>query len=241
MVQTKDRIPKYFRIMQALVAEIRSGAIAPGSQVPSENELIAAYRISNTTARKVHHELERAGWVTRIKGRGTYVRGSRIDRSADRILGFTRNMIEAGRKPSTKLLSVTVRRRGQSLSVNNRRYSLQAPLCEIRRLRLADDVPMMIETRYVSQRLCPDIHKKDLEGSLYDIYQRDYGLELIQIDQSLSAILIDAEQTGFAGVAGKIPAFRVEGVTYTTKELILEMEESIYRGDMYRFSVRATR
>ena len=40
---------------------------------------------------------------------------------------------------------------------------------------------------------------------------------------------------------GQIPALKVEGVTYSAKELIIEMEESIYRGDMYRFSVRATR
>ena len=234
-------IPKYFRIMQDLLTEIRKGELVPGMQVPSENELIEAYKISNTTARKVHHELERSGWVTRIKGKGTYVRGRRVDRSADRILGFTRNMIESGRVPSTRLISAKVRREDRTLSINGRRYVLRGPLCEIRRLRLADGVPMMIETRYVSERLCPGIRTKDLEGSLYDIYEREYGLELTQIDQSLSAVLIDGEKTGFPGVEAEMPGFRVEGVTSTAKELILEMEESIYRGDMYRFSVRAVR
>ena len=38
---------------------------------------------------------------------------------------------------------------------------------------------------------------------------------------------------------GPIPAFRVEGVTFCGKEMILEMEDSIYRGDKYRFSVCA--
>lgn len=53
-------------------------------------------------------------------------------------------------------------------------------------------------------------------------------------------VLIDAKQAGFTGVEGQIPAFKVEGVTFIAKELILEMEESVYRGDMYRFLVRAT-
>jgi GntR family transcriptional regulator len=241
MMQMKTQIPKYFRIMQDLLAEIRRGELVAGMQVPSENELIETYKISNTTARKVHHELERSGWVTRIKGKGTYVCGRRVDRSADRILGFTRNMIESGRVPSTRLISAKVRRQDRVLSVNGRRYILRGPLCEIRRLRLADGIPMMIETRYVSERLCPGIRTKDLEGSLYDIYEQDYNLQLVQIDQSLSAILIYPEKVGFPGVEGEIPGFRVEGVTSTAKELILEMEESIYRGDMYRFSVRASR
>jgi len=237
---TTDKLPKYFRIMQTLIGEIRSGRLAAGQLVPSENELIRKHSISNTTARKVHAELEQAGWVTKVKGKGTFVRPSRVDRSVDRILGFTRNMVEAGRQPSTELLSTKVLKSPRRISINGRRYSLPAPVCEIKRLRLADNVPMMIETRYVSERLCPGIHKRDLTESLYEVYQKHYDLELVQIDQSVSAVLIDAEKTGFTGVTGTIPAFRVEGVTSSAKELVLEMEESIYRGDRYRFSVRAT-
>jgi len=240
MTGSTKQIPKYYRIMQDVIEHIRTGQLASGALVPSENELIRAYGISNTTARKVHTELERAGWVTRIKGKGTFVRGNPVDRSVDRILGFNRNMIQAGRQPSTKLISAKVRKAGCSKTINNRRYSLAGPICEIKRLRLADGVPMMFETRFVSVQLCPGIHKKDLTGSLYSIYEKDYGLHLTQIDQNLSAVIIDAEEMGFAGVEGEIPALKVEGVTTTAKEIILEMEESIYRGDMYRFSVRAT-
>jgi GntR family transcriptional regulator len=38
---------------------------------------------------------------------------------------------------------------------------------------------------------------------------------------------------------GPIPAFRVEGVTFRGKEVILEMEDSTYRGEKYLVSVRA--
>ncbi len=227
--------------MQDIVAQIRRGKLVPGVRVPSENDLIKAYGVSNTTSRRVLLELERAGWATRIKGKGTFVCDGRVDRSATKILGFTRNMTEAGRTPSTQLISAKTRRRGLGLSVNDRRYVLSGPVCQIKRLRLADGVPMMIETRYVSTDLCPGIGKKDLEGSLYDIYEHDYGLQLTRIDQGLSAIIINGEKAGFTGIKSEIPAFCVEGVTFCAKELVLEMEESIYRGDMYRFSVRATR
>ena len=38
-----------------------------------------------------------------------------------------------------------------------------------------------------------------------------------------------------------IPAFLVEGATCCGKEVTLEMEESLYRGDQYLFTVKATR
>ena len=235
------RVAKYFQVFQDVAKQIRRGKFLPGAPVPSENELIAAYGISNTTARKALAELERAGWVVRVKGRGTYVSDSRVDRSATRILGFTKNMLEAGRVPSTQLVSVKTRRRGRALTIGGRKYSLRGQVYEIERLRLADGIPMMRETRCVSAALCPGIDQKDLEASLYDIYEREYGLRLTRIDQSLAAVIIDGEKVDFPGVPGEIPAFCVEGVTFCGKELILEMEKSVYRGDMYRFLVRAAK
>jgi GntR family transcriptional regulator len=234
-------VPKYFCVFQEILSDIRRGRYAPGTKVPSENTLITTYGISNTTARKVLAELEHAGWVTRVKGKGTYVRDQRVDRSATRILGFTKNMIESGRVPSTQLISAKIRSKGRRLTINGREYALAGPVCEVTRLRLADGVPIMREVRHIATALCPDIEKKNLEASLYDIYENDYGLQLTQIDQRLSVELVDADEMGFRGVTGSIPAYKVEGVTFCAKELILEMEESVYRGDTYRFSVRATR
>jgi DNA-binding GntR family transcriptional regulator len=34
---------------------------------------------------------------------------------------------------------------------------------------------MMFEKRYISTQLCPKLSQKDLEGSLYEIYEKDYG------------------------------------------------------------------
>lgn len=233
-------LPKYLEISRRIVEQIRRGELRLGAQVHSENELIAQYRVSNTTARKVLLELEREGWVTRIKGRGTYVRQDRVGRPVDRILSFTRNMVEAGRTPSTKLLGVRTMRGMRSLPVNNREYRLPGPFYEVRRLRLADGVPMMLEIRYASMQLCPGLDKQDLEGSLYDIYEQHYGLRLTRIDQMVSAITLEGRELEGLGLEQPIPAFRVEGVTFVAKELILEMEDSLYRGDIYRFYVAAT-
>ena len=82
---------------------IQHGEMCAGTAGPSENEIIEKYNVSNTTARKALHELEKAGWVTRVKGKGTFVRDNTVERSVNRIFGFTKNMIEAGRKPSTTL------------------------------------------------------------------------------------------------------------------------------------------
>ncbi|HPC61734.1 MAG TPA: GntR family transcriptional regulator [Verrucomicrobiota bacterium] len=233
--------PKYFQISRDIIAQIQHGQLAPGMPVPSENDIIEKYKVSNTTARKALHELEKAGWVNRVKGKGTFVRDYTVVRAINRIFGFTKNMIEAGRKPSTRLIGFHLRSEDHSQTVNGRLYTMRGPVCEIERVRYADGIPMMCETRYISLQLCPDIHRKNLEQSLYAIFDKEYGIQLTEINQMLSAVVLEGDALKPFQVTKPIPAFRVEGVSFCGKELIIEMEDSVYRGDMYRFAAKAVR
>lgn len=62
MPTAKRHIPKYFQISRDIIGLIPSRDLVPGMQVPSENEIIRQYKVSNTTARKALQEIERAGW-----------------------------------------------------------------------------------------------------------------------------------------------------------------------------------
>lgn len=237
----KHAPPKYFQISREIIGMIQQGALSPGAPVPSENEIIERFKVSNTTARKTLHELEKEGWVTRVKGKGTFVRDKTVVRSIDRIFGFTKNMLEAGRKPATKLIGFHLRNNDHVQTINGRAFTLKGPFCEIERIRYADGIPLMKETRCIALGLCPDIHRKNLEQSLYAIFAKDYGIHLTEINQMVSAVVLEGEQLKNFNLQKPIPAFRVEGVSFCGKDLIIEMEHSIYRGDMYRFAAKAIR
>ena len=178
--------------------------------------------------------------VNRIKGKGTFVVKRDIDRPVTRILGFHRNMFEAGMKPFTEVIGQRIIRKGYSDTVNGRTYSMNGPVLQIKRLRYADGIPMMYEKRYIALDICPGIEKMDFQSSLYDLYE-NLGLNLTAIDQMLSSVIMSEKKYNeMFGIKEPIPAFLVKGVTFCGKEMILEMEESLYRGDKYRFSVRAT-
>ena len=242
MAQTAGQLPKYLQISQDIIGMIRRGELPVGRQTPSENEIIEQYGVSNTTARKALQEIEQAGWVTRIKTRGTYVSSARVGRSVDKILSFTKNMIEAGRQPSTKLLRVRTRKAGETIALQGRTCRLPGPVCVLERLRLADGIPMMKETRYISLDLCPGIENLDLEGSLYRIYEEHYGLQLVESHQILNVIMLEKKaDMDLFEIEDAVPAFLVTGGTWCGKEVLLEVEESLYRGDLYHFAIKASR
>ena len=127
----KHSPPKYFQISREVIGMIQLGKLSPGSPVPSENEIIDKYQVSNTTARKALHELEKEGWVTRVRGKGTFVKDKTVVRSINRIFGFTKNMIEAGRKPATRLIGFHLHNSDHKQTVNGREFTLKGPYCEI--------------------------------------------------------------------------------------------------------------
>src|SRR5690606_26929281 len=85
---------KFTAISESIIEKIKNGELLPGDRVPSENELIKQYGVSNTTARKSLLEIESKGWAQRIKGKGTFV----LNRTPDHHLVRTLGSIDSTRR-----------------------------------------------------------------------------------------------------------------------------------------------
>lgn len=69
-------VPEYRRIAAELRAMITSGELRPGAVLPSESALAERYGVARGTARHALAEVEGAGLVESVHGRGRFVRGS---------------------------------------------------------------------------------------------------------------------------------------------------------------------
>ena len=66
--------PAYLQVAEALRAEIRSGRVPPGSQLPSYETLTRKYGVSITVVRSAIRELKTEGLVYTHQGKGAFVR-----------------------------------------------------------------------------------------------------------------------------------------------------------------------
>ena len=233
------KLIKYQDIATIIIEKIKNNEFPPGSRIPSENEIIKNYDVSNTTARKVLQVIENGGWATKIQGIGTIVNDFTVGRTVSKILSFTRNMKEMGLVPSTQLIESTILKTDFTVKVGGEKILINKPVFRIRRLRLANNIPMMHETRYISMTLCPHIEELNLEESLYSIYKESYNLNITRIDQVLNAIILNDYYRNLFNTKSILPGIRVNGITFCEENKVLEAEESTYRGDRYRFMVQA--
>ena len=83
---TRRRRPRSLAldVVDALQAPIRDGRVAPGTKLPSEGEVMAAFGVSRTVVREALSKMQAAGLVATKHGVGSFVVG-RGDEAAFRI------------------------------------------------------------------------------------------------------------------------------------------------------------
>ncbi len=239
---------KFTAISESIIEKIKNGELLPGDRVPSENELIKQYGVSNTTARKSLLEIESKGWAQRNKGKGTFVLNRTPDHHLVRTLGsidstrrgFKESLEAEGFTPKNILLEKTVLQHGVSTEISGKHYIMEGPVLKIHQLRYADETLLKDEIKYISMRLCPKIQAVSTDISHFRVYEEKYRLKITDIKQNLSAVIVNpGDDTNNFDVKTPISAFALDSVILCHHDTVVEMEKSLYRGDKYKFAVIA--
>jgi GntR family transcriptional regulator len=158
-------VPRYYEIEQALRARIET--LEPGDTLPSDAELCDEFGVSRMTARNAMARLAAEGIVQRIPGRGTFVAERPVHRQAGSLISFTDEMRRRGKRPTSRLLARELR---DPTPEERDRLGLAdgEQVVLLRRLRLADDEPVAVESAVFEGGLAPVLMEAELElGSLF--------------------------------------------------------------------------
>lgn len=68
------------------------------------------------------------------------------------------------------------------------------PVWEIRRLRLANDKPMELNYVYILVSLCPELTRKDVDGSLYAYIAEKTGILPASVDAVYETVNLDKHE-----------------------------------------------
>jgi GntR family transcriptional regulator len=246
--QVQDRTPKFIAISEQIIGKINSGELLPGEKVPSENELIHSFNVSNTTARKSLQEIESRGYAQRIKGKGTFVLNKTEDHHLVRVLGsidatrrgFDEGLKVEGFQPKTIVLEKVVLDHGVSAEISGKNYIIEGPVLKVHQLRYANEMLLKDETKYISLKLCPKINMLSTDLSYFKVYENKYQLKISDIKQNLSAIILPPDDlTNNFEFDQPLPVFVLDSVVLSGKDAVLELEKSLYRADKYKFAIIA--
>jgi GntR family transcriptional regulator len=229
---------KHEALYAALRAEIGQ-ALRPHDPLPSERELVARFGVSRATVRQAVGRLEEEGLVYRAQGSGTFVADPATISKNLALTSFSEDMRLRRLTPDSRLLDLTVTSAPVAVA-RDLAVSPGAEVVHVRRLRLADGLPMCLEEVWLPAERIGDLDAAVVAGSLYDVLA-ERGVRPHHADQVIAATVVDADQAKLLGVAAFSPALRVGRITYDESGTAVERAESIYRADRYDFRITVTR
>lgn len=227
-------VPLYHQLKTAIQQEIEGGRWKPGEQLPTENELIARYRVSKITVRQALRELATLGYIRREQGRGTFVQRLPLEEGPRELTSFTGEMRQHGIAATSLVLDQGVISASPSVAAK-----LAIPpgddVFRLRRLRFADGQPMGLQTAYVAMANVPGITELSFtNASLYEVFEARYGLTPARAKETHVAVLISAEDAALLRTQTGCPGFAAERITFDRAGRPIEYVTSVMRGDRYK-------
>jgi len=231
-------VPLYYQIQQHLLQDIRSGHLKPGKPLPSEEVISKHLRVSRMTARQALKSLCSLGVAYSQRGKGTFVSEIKLEKNFRQVQSFTEEMEARGSRPHSKLISSEVTSAAEE-AAQALHLALEDKVIQIRRVRVADALPMGVETTCLPQALCPDLLDKfDPRTSLYRTLAQVYGIHIVQADEVVEAGLANVEEARLLGIRKGSPVFLFTRTSFVEGGKAVEYVKSAFRGDRYKITNR---
>ena len=223
----KGSISLYMQIKDLLVAKIGRGEWLPGDIIPSEISLAQEFGVSQGTVRKAITDLVESNVFTRKQGRGTFVSAHDPQRA---LFHFFHLADDRGHKvlPESRVLHCR-RKRATRKEAACLRLADDSEIIRIERVRKFSEKPTMIETITLSAESFAGLGADgncELPNTLYELYEKQYGVTIHSADEKLRAIAASKRDAALLGVEVGTPLLEIERIALTLDRTPVEWRVS---------------
>jgi GntR family transcriptional regulator len=228
-------VPLYIQIAEGLLDRIESGELSPGDRLPSERDLSQRLGVNRMTLRRALEMLESQGLLLRRQGNGTYVAEPKIERQAGKLVPFTRGMQRRGYLPGARVI-LFEKRPAEAVIAKELGLPVSTVVYYVRRLRLINQEPVMLESLAVPARRFPELERFDLSRrSVYEVMEKEYGVVVVRARQSLEPVVAAEYEAELLGVKPGDPLMLERRLGFDQQDRPVEYGKDLYRGDRFRF------
>ncbi|PLS02063.1 GntR family transcriptional regulator [Neobacillus cucumis] len=240
MIYKNSPIPIYYQLEELIKGLIEKGDLKPGDALPPEREYAEKYQISRMTVRQAFTDLVNEGYLFRQQGKGTFVAERKIEQGLQGLTSFTEDMKSRGLKPGNKLIKFEIIPADSQIA-GHLKIAEYGPVYEISRIRLADDVPMALETNYISANLIKGLTEGIVNKSLYAYIEGQLNLRIDSASQTIESSIASQSEANFLNISKGDPVLLIQRNTYLLDGTPLELVKSVYRADRYKFMIKMKR
>ena len=232
--------PLYMQLSSILRELINSHQYSVGDQFLTERMISERFDVSRVTANKALSKLIDEGTLELRKGLGTFVCDEPKHFPTSHLVSFTHKMLASGNRPATRVLQFKTAKADEVSDEVSDNLNLKPgeKLYYMKRLRLSDDIPLILESHYLREQFCPGLRKGELNGSLFDIMTRKYKLTIAGVDETIISTMIKEEHAKYFGLQNGAPGFFMYVIGYNDTKVPVWIANVIFRGDAFELHNR---
>lgn len=241
LVRSSGDAPLHGQVRTALHDMISTGVYAAGATLPGEQELARRFNVSRITVKRALNDLALAGYVRRLRGRGTIVTyGAAHPVVRGSFSTLMDSLAKMGVETEVELLSVAEIAASRAVSdlLNVPEGSAVQRAVRLRRLEgrpfshLVTFVPMAIAARYAESDLATT--------PLLTLLERA-GAVATDAEQTLTAVAASGEIADALQISRGAPLLHITRVMRDANGRCVQLIEAHYRPDNFQYHMRMTR
>jgi GntR family transcriptional regulator len=233
-------VPLHIQVRETIRRQVKEGGLIDRSgRLMTEAELGRHFGVSRITIRNAITPLVEEGMFARTRGRGTFLRSNQPENWIGKLMGFSETIRDAGYHAGAKVLQQGMTNRHDP---DVREQLRERAVWQLKRLRLADDIPIAIEHAFYPPDIGLELDKRDLTSIImYSVFEDELGHAIKEANQTIGASLADAPSAKLLGVKSGSALLSIERLTLGKDDRPLELLRAIYLPEYFRLSINLTR
>ncbi len=228
----------YTQIADDLRAQIATGILRPGDDVPTEAELAERWRTSRGPIRNALAALRGEGLIETSRGRPARVVARKANQAVDVSVPFTRWARDLGVTPGAQTQEVSLRRAGAKADLLG--VEPDDTIVSVVRLRSLDGRPTMLERLFYTEAVGRRLFEVDLDAVSITEYLASVGHPIVGLQHVIDAVAADEQDAALLRVPQGTPILRLSRISRDADGRIFEASEDRYLSEVVRFTVAAS-
>lgn len=228
--------PPKDRAIEGILWLIETGSVGFGGRLPAERDLCTRLGVSRTALRGGIRQLCSQGVLESRHGSGTYVLPKKLTHVFQRSGGFSDLVTRAGRMPYSKLLSAELIE-ADELVAKKMKVAVGSTVFKLSRVRLADEIPVAIETSFTDYARFPGIDAYDYtDDSLFRVIRDEYGVQAAHGVERLSITRLNEREADLLSAEVGTPAFFEQCFNQDSEGSVVECCRAVNLADRFQYA-----
>lgn len=213
-----NTIPQYRQLYEVLRKHILANVYTEGSLLPSEHELCAVYKMTRPTVRHALETLVKDGLILKKQGKGSIVRKP-IQNIGILSISGTASAIGVRYLKTDILQKPIVKTWPADFPFELSDLEKEAGCIYMERLRYVENEPVFYDINHLPNLYLPRFTSRSFENkSLFEILNKNYGIEIVGGEQKLKAIKPDIMIGELLELNPDLPVLHIERKLHTNKQ-----------------------